>query len=585
MAAEQIGRQLLKQEPDNPDALNLLAVIAHQFGKLGVATALLQKALARHPHEYALHHSLGIVLLDQGKAAEAVSCFRQALALGADPPRTQRNIAAALLAEGKVAEAVAAFQDVVAVEPGSAGAYNNLGVALLTQGKPAEAVASFRRAIELAPGKSDPHSGLLFALHYLSDCDRATLLHEARTWGERHASPRILGGGPYTNSPDPNRRLRIGYVSGDFHAHPVGYFLGAVLAAHDPREVEIFCYKNSWRVDEVTTKLRLAAHHWRSVMNLPDDAAADLVKSDQIDILVDLSGHTAANRLPLFVRKPAPVQATWLGYFDTTGIPSIDYLIADRFVCPEGADAFFVEQVKRLPGSYLCFAPPEPSPPVAPLPAIARGYVTFGCFNNVAKINEAVIALWAEILRALPEARICLKTAALDDPGVRDCMTDRFAAQGVAPHRLRLLGKSAFADYLSSYGEIDIALDPFPYSGGATTVDALWMGVPVISLKGERFVSRMGYSHLSAAGLDELVVDSGPAYVRKAVELASDPAALAQFRAVVRPRLAASRLCDARTFTYGLEAVYREMWRGWCRSQDARDLPSARTAPREKLSE
>ena len=277
-------------------------------------------------------------------------------------------------------------------------------------------------------------------------------------------------------------------------------------------------------------------------------------------------------------RKPAPVQAIWLGYFDTTGVRSIDYLLGDGIVCPEGDERWYVERIARLPETFLCYAPRDRDAPLVPPPALARGYVTFGCCNNIAKVTPEVVALWAAILRALPAARICLKTAALDTPGVRERYAALFAAGGVAPERVTLDRGGDYADYLAGYGEIDIALDPFPYNGGATSVEALWMGVPLITLRGERFVGRMGASILTAAGLDEFIAESPDDYVAKAVALASDLPRLAALRAGMRQRLERSPVCDGARFARGLEATYRAMWREWCRTQPAPVVAAAALA-------
>jgi len=371
----------------------------------------------------------------------------------------------------------------------------------------------------------------------------------------------------HANVPDPARRLRIGYVSGDFQEHPVGRILQAVLPAHDPAQVEVFCYATRRCVGPITERIAKAADAWRSVVHLSDEAAAELIRSDQIDVLVDLSGHTAQNRLLALARKPAPVQALWLGYFDTTGMASIDYLFADRYVCPPGDERFYVEKVLRLPHSWFCYSPPDPSPEITPLPMLERGHVTFGCLNNLAKVTPDVVALWGEILGALPDARMCLKYFGFDDPQVREQYAAMFARHGVAADRLTFLGRSPLGEHLATYDGVDVALDPFPYNGGITTLDALWMGAPVVSLAGSRFVGRMGLSILSNVGCPELVASSPDEYVRKAVELAGDPARLVELRASLRDRLAGSPLCDGPGFARGLEAAYRQMWGTWCETQ------------------
>jgi protein O-GlcNAc transferase len=305
------------------------------------------------------------------------------------------------------------------------------------------------------------------------------------------------------------------------------------------------------------------------VIHLDDDATADLVRADGIDILIDMMGHTAGHRLLVFARKPAPVQATWLGYYNTTGIPAMDYIVADRWVCPDEDDARYVEQIARLPDSYLCYTPlvdmPEPGEP----PLLRRGYPTFGCFNNLAKVSSEVVKLWAILLQRVPQARLLLKAPSLDDAQVRARLTDELATHGVGPERLDFLGSTSQPEHLAAYADVDIALDPFPHNGGTTTAEALWMGVPVVTFGGDRFVSRVGVSILNAAGLGDLVAASPSAYVDLAASLATDAARLVEVRAGLRTRLAQSALCDSARFTRSLEHAYREMWRRWCSSARA----------------
>jgi predicted O-linked N-acetylglucosamine transferase (SPINDLY family) len=366
--------------------------------------------------------------------------------------------------------------------------------------------------------------------------------------------------------PDPVRRLRVGYVSADFVRHPVGYFIEAVLKAHDRAQVEIFCYSNAWRTDPLTQRLYAVADHWRTIAWKSDLDVANMIRSDEIDILVDLSGHTAGHRLQLFGHKPAPVQATWLGYFGTTGLAAIDYILVDEVISSRSDEDQFVETPVRLPHGYLCYAPRE-AVPVRAAPAERLGFATFGCFNKLIKVTPAVITVWAEILRRIPTARLVLKDAALEDPDVRTRCLAKFVSEGVATHRLDLLGRSEHIAYLDAYNHIDIALDPFPFNGGTTTAEALWMGVPVVTLRGDHFVSRLGASLLTGLGARELIADSRQQYVEIATTLANDVPRLVALRAGLRDRLLTSSLCDGPGFTRGLEAAYRRLWQPWCAAQ------------------
>jgi protein O-GlcNAc transferase len=503
-----------------------------------------------------------------GRLQEAERIYRQVLSAEPSHPQALHLLGLLNYEAGKSAIAVAFISRAIAIEPRIPSFHHNLGAALQAQGRLDEALASYRQALAIRPDSPQAHSNLLTTLQFVPG-PRAALVAEARAWGARHAEPLTAGVRPHRNRADPERRLRIGYVSGELYRHPVGYFLESVLIAHERSRVEVFCYTNGQRTDDLTARLRGASDHWRSLVGIGDVAAAELIRADGIDILVDLSGHVGNHRLLVFARRAAPVQATWLGYSDTLGISTVDYIMADPIVCPEGDDEFYVERVVRLPSCFLCYRPPRPSPDVAELPALSRGYITLGCFNRISKITPEVAALWAEVLRKMPEARLCLKGSGLDEPMLRARYSHMFRDQGVVPNRLRLLGPSPHRQHLAAHSEIDLALDPFPYSGSTSTAEALWMGVPVVSLRGDRFVSRTSATILAAVGLPDLVAESPQGYVETVVALADDVRQLAQLRATLRQRVARSPLCDGPRFTSGLESAYREMWRAWCQAQRA----------------
>jgi predicted O-linked N-acetylglucosamine transferase (SPINDLY family) len=565
--AEQLCRGALRAQPAHAEALNLLGRIMHALGRPGIGAAFIQKALHLQPDTAAFHRSLGATSLARHRPEEARASFQRALDLEPDCPKALALLGGALLDLDRFEDAEAALRRAVEQGPERAASHNSLGVVLLTQADVEAAIQAFRQARDLDPESAHHHSGLLFASHYLPDRTRDELFAEAARWGERHAKPLEAGFAAHANTPDPDRRLRVGYVSADFHRHPVGYFLETVLLNHDKRQVEVYCYSNSTRVDEMTVRLQDRTDHWRTLVGATDDEAAGLVRRDEIDLLIDLSGHTGGNRLLLSARKPAPVQAMWLGYFDTTGISAIDYIIADERVCPPDGDRWYVESIVRLPRCYLCYTPPEGAPEVAPLPADASGHVTFGCFNNLPKVSAEVVALWARILRAVPGSRMVLKSSPLAAATVRQRYLRWFAEGGITADRVTFLGKSPHVEYLAAYGGVDIALDPFPYTGGTTTVDGLWMGVPAITLEGDRFVSRMGVSHLHTVGLKEWIVPTHEAYYDAALTLAGDLPRLRQLRSTLRDRVARSPLCDGAGFTRDLEAAFRTMWRTWCWSQ------------------
>jgi protein O-GlcNAc transferase len=540
-----------------------LGRIAYLLGRFKIAALFLSKAAVQRPEEAAIHSSLGVALSAAGLKDQAIASFRRALEINPGLAKAYTGLGLTFMDKGLREDAITSFRRALEIDPSHVRAVHGLGVALLHEADREGAIECFRRAVALAPGFAEAQAGILFALHYVPRA-REDLFSEAIAWGQAHADPLTRAATPHTNSPDAKRRLRVGYVSADLHNHPVGYFLEAVLTSHNRDQVEVFCYTNDLAVDSTTQRLRAAADHWRIIWGMMDEAAAQTIRSDGIDILVDLSGHTAGSRLLLFARKPAPIQVSWLGYFDTTGARAMDYIIADRYVCPEEDDRFYVERVLRLPDTYLCYTPPAIDVPVANPPSLSTGAVTFGCFNNITKVTPEVVAVWAQILRRIPGARLVLKSGPLSDETVRHRYTALFGKHGIGPERLELHGHSAHGEYLAAYGQIDVALDPFPYNGGTTTVEALWMGVPVVALRGDRFVSRMCVTHLTSAGLEGLIAETMHDYVEKAVALATDPEQLVTLRATLRQRLQASPLCDAARFTGQLEEVYRRIWQEWC---------------------
>lgn len=566
-AAEQIYRQVLAVEPNHADALHLFGLIAYQRGQFEIAIESICKAIALQGEAPAFHNSLGEVFRAVGEADKAVACYRRALALNKAYAEAHNNLGIVLNVQDKLADAIASYRAALAYKPDFAAAYNNLGNALQAQGQLDEAVACFQKALAAKPDFNTAHSNLLLSMCYNPACGPEVIAANHREWNERHARPLASQIRPHKNDRNPERRLRVGYVSADFSTHSVSYFLESLLAAHNRGNVEVFCYSAGARADQVTGRLQASADVWRKIMGLNDEAVADLVRADRIDILVDLSGHTAGNRLLVFARKPAPVQVTYLGYGTTTGLATMDYRLTDRFLSPADSREWNAEEMVRLPGCFACYRPPADAPSVAPPPSVRAGHVTFGSFNNLAKVTPAVIGLWAKVLHALPDAKLILKNRTLADTAQQERYRALFAKSGIAAARITFIPQTASpADHLAFYGRIDIALDPFPYNGHTTTCEALWMGVPVITLAGAMFYSRYGASMLSNLGLEEFIATTPEGYAEKAVALANDRKRLSSLRAELRPRMAASPLCDAKTLTGEVEKAYRSMWRRWCRS-------------------
>ncbi|MBV8167517.1 MAG: tetratricopeptide repeat protein, partial [Alphaproteobacteria bacterium] len=553
----------LQATPDDAGLHSNRAAALLARGRHAEATAGLQRAIALAPDDADAHNNLGNALQGSGRLDDAVAHYERALALRPGFADAAANLGNALVLRGEIANALTRFEAALALRPDDPEILNSRGRARVELGDLAAARADFEAALARAPERAEIHSNLLFLANYDPALSEDALLAAHRAYGDALAA-RLPAPAAHANKRDPARRLRIGYVSADLGRHPVGYFLQPVLAAHDAAAVEVVCYSGRAVEDDLTAQLRAAAGAWRRTVGVDDDALAAQIRADAIDILVDLSGHTAGNRLPVFARKPAPVQASWIGYFATTGVAAMDHVLLDAATVPAGAERWFTETVVRLPVGRLCYGAPAHAPAVAPLPAAAREQVSFGSFNNLTKITPAVIALWARVLDAVPGARLVLKWRSLADASERARLQAGFAAHGIAPARIDLRGHSAHAQMLAEYGDVDIALDPFPFCGGLTSAEALWMGVPIVTLPGARAVSRQTLAFLTQIGLTELAARDADDYVAIAARLAGDRDRLAALRAGLRDRITASPLGDGARFARALEAAYRAMWQRWC---------------------
>jgi predicted O-linked N-acetylglucosamine transferase (SPINDLY family) len=544
-----------------------LAVACQQQGRLDEATIHYQQAIALRPENAEAHFNLGNALKERGILNGAIDAYLRAIALKSEYADAYTNLGAAYEEHGKFEQAATAYRQAVLIQPSHAEAHNNLANVLKDQGEPEAAVARLRQALAIKPSLEEADSNLLMAMSYSPRFSVEEIAQAHQAWNDRHARALALQMKPFTNDRDPDRRLRVGYVSGDFRTHSVTYFFRPLLAAHDRSTLEVFCYSNGVRPDSMTLQLQRLSDGWRDIGGMQDEAIADLIRADRVDILVDLSGHTRGNRLLVFARKPAPVQVTYLGYGTTTGLSAMDYRLTDRFLTPPGTPEWFSEELIHLSGCYHCYEPPKNVPTTSLLPMSRAGYVTFGSFNALAKVTAEVIRVWAEILRAVPQARLILKDRTSGDAAQRRRYAERFAEHGIGVARLAFLSWSATpAEHTALYDQIDIALDPFPYNGATTTCEALWMGVPVLTLAGRMSFGRYGVSFLSFLGLEDLIATSPAAYVAKAVALAGQPDHLAALRSSLRPRMAASPVCDARAHAQSMERAYRLMWRRWCRS-------------------
>jgi protein O-GlcNAc transferase len=551
-------RRALELKPDSAASHNNLGAALIGLGEPDEAIACYRRALELRPDFAEAHVNLGKALEGRGDPDGAVECYRRALALRPDDAEVHVNLGDALKHRGDLGGAVECYRRALALRPDHAPALNNLGNALRDQGDLDGALARYRRVMELEPGHATAHSNLLYTLHYRAGVT-ATALAEAHAEFDRRHAAHLRGSVARPETiPDRHGRLRLGFVSPDLGRHPVGYFLVRVLEHLGRGRHETFCYSDRVVEDDLTRRLRAAATHWRDVIGMDDQRLAGRIRADRIDVLFDLAGHTARNRLLVFARKPAPIQITWIGYEGTTGLGAMDYLIADRLMIPTGSERHYRERVLRMPDGYLCYDPPESAPPVGPPPSLNNGFATFGSFNNPAKITPEVVAVWARILRAAPTAHLLMKYRGLGDPAVRRRSLDLFAAHGIGPERLDLLPWSSYPDYLATYRRVDLVLDPFPFSGSTTTCESLWMGVPVITSPGETFASRHSLSHLTNVGLTETIARDPDAYVECAVAMAGDPSRLVALRSGLRGRMAASPLCDGERFAGHLLALLDE---------------------------
>ena len=571
-------QQAVTLEPNYAEAIYNLANIHLLLGRLETAIELFRQALHIKPDYADAHNNLGNALKTQGHIELAIEHYKHAIALNPQFAGAYNNLAILLRNQGQTATAYEMAQRALQIQPDFADAYNTLGNIRSWQGRPADAIQMFQKTLNLSPDHVSAHSNQLMMMQYLPRYSADDLLTAVKEWNARHAQ-HIVRLPPPSNSPDPKRCLRIAYISADFYSHPVGYFIEAVLSQHDKNRHEIHCYYNRNTNDEVTARLQKSADHWHVIDWKSDQEVAECIRRDGIDILVDLSGHTGDHRLLVFPRRPAPVQVTWMGYFATTGVDGMDYIIADRFVIPPEEERYYTEQVERLPHGYLCFTPPNLPIAVGPLPACSQGAITFGCFNNPAKITPEVIACWSRLLHALPDARLHLKYKFFEESEAVQQFRNAFAAHGIDTQRIRFSKQSPRSEYLESYNGIDIGLDPFPFNGCTTSVEALWMGVPIIALSGDRFAGHMGETIMKNLGLNECIANSPDDYLEKAIALASDLPRLADLRSHLRNRLLNSPLCDAPTFTRDLETLYRKLWTNWCKARSAARASNINTPP------
>jgi len=551
---------------DLVQALNNLGIAYFEQGKYDDAVATYQRALVVKPDYARAHCHLGNAYYKQGRYAEAVGSYRRALAIEPNYAEACSDLGTALVYLDRPDEAVANCRKALDLKPDYARAHHNLAFVLMHQGKPDAALASCQQAQALQPDFALAHDTGLLALLYRDAESPHEILAAHRRYAAQFEAPLRPLWPAHTNNRDPSRRLKIGYVSPDFRVHSVAYFMEPLLAHHDRRMAEIFCYYNFGVRDALTKRLMAYADHWLDCAGLTDAELAARIQTDGIDILVDLAGHTGSNRLLVFARKPAPVQVTYLGYVATTGLTAMDYRLSHSDADPTGYERYNSERLYRLPRSLWCYRPPLDMPAVEPVtPARRNGHITFGSLNNIAKISDSAIALWSRLLQALPGSRLIMADVALG--AAQQHMYARFAAHGIAAACIELHPKLPHQSFRELHHRIDIALDPFPHNGNTTTCESLWMGVPVLSLIGDRFVARFGYLLLKTIGLAELAAHDEAEYLAIATALAQDLDRLDTLRGGMRARIESSPLRDEAGLTRDLETAYRAMWQQWCLSR------------------
>jgi protein O-GlcNAc transferase len=594
---ELAARNLTERYPRSGQAWQLFGVSFLTRGRAHEAIGPLERASELMPENGAIWDNLGVAYFRAGECAAAEACFRRSLTLSPKRLETWVNASANALLAGKPdaaehyarqaqqlapgcaeaylnlgnalarlgqgAKAIENYRYALDLKPGLVDAYLSLGIALEQMGQVDQAMASYRKAVELNPNLTQAHSNLLFMRTHDEHADPKVVFAEHRAFGERLEASLRDAWRPHTNVPDPERRLKVGFVSGDYRKHAAASFIEPLWKHLDKGEIELFAYSNYPREDKVTARLKTYADRWSKVLGLSDDALAEHIRADGIDILVDLSGHTAYNRLAVFARKPAPLQISWLGYPGTSGLSAIDYRPMSRFAAPQGKlDALFTEKLLYLPSAAAPFQPDASAPEVNELPALERGYLTFGSFNRPSKLGDRVVTLWSRVLSALPNSRMLI--GSVDEAELRASLIERFSRHGISPDRLDFHPRRPMAEYLALHHEVDVILDTFPYSGGTTSNHAVWMGVPILTLAGDRLSQRQGANLMARLGLHDWVVENEDDYVQRAVRAARELASLADLRAGLRTIRLENPHSQPDLLARCFASAFRAVWRRWC---------------------
>ena len=564
--AEASYRQALQIMPDYAEAHSNLGLTLQELGRLDEAEASYRRALQIKPNYADAHYNLGLTLQELGRLDEAETSYRRALQIKTDFAEAHNNLGIALKDMGRLDEAEASCRRALQIKPDFAAAHSNLGNVLHEIGQSDDAVDSYRRALQIKPDYAEAHSNLIFALDLMADEDTSSLQKERKRWDAAHAAP-LHQRHTHTNIPDPERRMRIGYVSADLREHSAPKVFGGMLTRYDRSQFDVFAYSNlKGRDDRFTDLFKQNVTAWRNIRSLSDDTVAKMIREDQIDILVDLSGHTGGNRLLVFARKPAPIQITAWGYATGTGMRAMDVFFADPVLVPPEDKQYFSEKIRYLPSAVGAFFT-EPFPDVNELPALSGGILTFGSLNRLVKVSDNAYRAWAKVLMAVPRSRLILKAGELNDASARERVAGHFTKAGVAADRIIMQGKTSWYEHMETYNQIDFALDPFPHGGGVTTLEGLMMGVPVINLRWPTMVGSVSASIMTTLGLTDWIAETQEKYVELAIQKAGDLQPLAALRLQLRGIFTSSVMGDPAAYARAVEQEYRQLWREWCARQ------------------
>ena len=556
----------LSVNPEFVESYNNLGMLKLEKGVYAEAVTYFRKALEIKPDYLDAYNNLGIVLNILGQTQQAEAAYLAALAIEPKLQGILNNYSVLLMHNGQPQKAQEYLDKALAVDDQYLGTYINLGVNYINQGKIPEAESICIEALTIQPDNVQVYSNLLFAMSYLSGAAVNRYLARAYEYGQVIAKKVTQKFTTWRCSPSP-KRLKVGVVSGDLRQHAVTYFLENIAQHINHANIELVAYSTDARADHVTHRLKPLFSEWHSLVLLNDEQAANLIHSHGIHVLIDLSGHSAGNRLPIFAWKPAPVQASWLGYWASTGVQEIDYVLTDAVSLPESLQSQFVEKIQYLPDTRMCFTEPQPTVEVSALPALRNGFITFGSFQTMAKVSDEVLALWANVMQSVPNSKMRWQSKAFGTESYRQSVKQRFTLLGIDESRVELVAFASREDYFAAHAHIDILLDTFPFTGGTTTCEALWLGVPTLTMAGETMVARQGASLLTAAGLSDWVTESQVQYLQKAVQFCSDLKQLSQLRTNLRAQVLASPLFDGKRFAANLEVALWDIWQATGQSE------------------